>query len=128
MLNLFIRYFTPKSFVVDTLKEVYFDDDLIRQSTIDRYYDLTLFENNRQAFIDRAYIEREDYTVRLKNIQSPTLILWGENDEWIPVSDAEKFKAMIPKAVVKIMPQTGHVPMEERPAESLAIALNFLKD
>ena len=128
VLNLFIRYFTPKSFVVDTLKEVYFDDDLIRQSTIDRYYDLTLFENNRQAFIDRAYIEREDYTVRLKNIQSPTLILWGENDEWIPVSDAEKFKAIIPKAVVKIMPQTGHVPMEERPAESLAIALNFLKD
>ena len=49
----------------------------------------------------------------------------GENDEWIPVADAEKFKAMIPQAEVKIMPQTGHVPMEERPAESLAIALSF---
>ena len=126
VLNLFIRYFTPKAFIEKNLKEVYYDEERISQETVDRYYDLTLFENNRQAFIDRSYIEREDYTNRIKTIKVPTLILWGAEDAWIPVSDAAKFKAALPQAVVKIMPATGHVPMEERPEESLAIALDFL--
>ena len=128
VLNLFIRYFTPKSFIEKNLREVYYDKDLIQQSTIDRYYDLTLYDKNRQAFIDRAFIERENYTERLKEIKSPTLILWGEEDAWIPVSDAKKFKVALPQAEVNILPKTGHVPMEERPTESLAIALDFLND
>ena len=128
VLNIFIRYFTPKAFIEKNLKEVYYDEERISQETVDRYYDLTLFENNRQAFIDRSYIEREDYTNRIKTIKVPTLILWGAEDAWIPVSDAAKFKAALPQAVVKIMPATGHVPMEERPEESLSIALDFLNN
>ncbi len=126
ILNLFIRYITPKSFVKKNLKEVYYNDDLITNKTIDRYYDLTLFEGNRDAFIDRSLIEREDYTDRLSLIQSPALVLWGENDEWIPVEDSEKFKAHLNNIKVVIMPKTGHIPMEERPKESVATALDFL--
>lgn len=128
VLNLFIRHFTPKSFIEKNLKEVYYDDDLITQQTIDRYYDLTLFEGNRQAFIDRAYIEREDYTARLGDIDLPTLVLWGENDAWIPVTDASRFNAALPQSKVVILPNTGHVPMEERPEESLNVVLQFLSN
>lgn len=127
VLNNFIRYVTPRSFIEKNIKEVYYDHSLIKDSTIDRYYDLTLFEGNRTAFIDRAYIEREDYRDRLSLISAPTLILWGENDNWIPVSDAARFKAAIKNAQVVIMPKTGHVPMEERPQESLAVVTAFLK-
>ena len=126
VLNNFIRYVTPRSFIEKNIKEVYYDHSLIKDSTIDRYYDLTLFEGNRTAFIDRAYIEREDYRDRLSLISAPTLILWGENDNWIPVSDAARFKAAIKNAQVVIMPKTGHVPMEERPQESLAVVTAFL--
>ncbi len=126
LLNNFIRYVTPRSFIEKNIKEVYYDESLIKDETIDRYHDLTQYVGNRQAFIDRAYVEREDYTERLSSIQAPTLILWGENDAWIPVSDAAKFKAAIPKAEVVIMPKTGHVPMEERPRASLAICRAFL--
>ena len=85
-----------------------------------------MFEGNRQAFIDRAYIEREDYTDRLEIIQTETLVLWGENDAWIPVDDAAKFQAALSNSTVKIMPKTGHVPMEERPEESLSIVMDFI--
>ena len=128
ILNFFIRYITPKSFVKKNLKEVYYNDDLITNETIDRYYDLTLFEGNREAFIDRSFIERENYTDRLSLIQSPALVLWGENDEWIPVEDSEKFKAHLNNIKVVIMPKTGHIPMEERPKESVDIALDFLSN
>ena len=126
VLNNFIRYVTPRSFIEKNIKEVYYDPSLIKASTLDRYYDLTLFEGNRDAFIDRAYIEREDYRDRLSLIKAPTLILWGENDAWIPVSDAPKFKAAIENAQVVIMTETGHVPMEEKPKESLSIVTDFL--
>ena len=128
IINNFIRYVTPRSFIEKNLNEVYFDSSLIKEETITRYHDLTQFEGNRAAFIDRAYIEREDYTDRLSLIDAPTLVLWGENDAWIPVGDAAKFKVAISHAQVVIMPKTGHVPMEERPKESLAIALSFLTD
>ena len=127
ILNNFIRYITPRSFIEKNIKEVYFDETLIKESTIDRYHDLSQYKGNRQAFIDRSFVEREDYTERLGLIQAPTLILWGENDAWIPVSDAPRFKAAIKDAQMVIMPKTGHVPMEERPKESLAIVLDFLR-
>ena len=126
VLNNFIRYVTPRSFIEKNIQEVYYDPTLIKASTLDRYYDLTLYEGNRDAFIDRAFIEREDYRDRLSLIKAPTLILWGENDAWIPVSDAPKFKAAIENAQVVIMPETGHVPMEEKPKESLAVVADFL--
>jgi pimeloyl-ACP methyl ester carboxylesterase len=126
IINNFIRYVTPRSFIEKNIREVYYDETLIKEATIDRYHDLTQYSGNREAFIDRAYIEREDYTKRLGLVKSTTLILWGENDEWIPVSDALKFESALPNASVIIMPKTGHVPMEEKSKESVSIVKDFL--
>ena len=64
--------------------------------------------------------------MRLRLITSPTLILWGRNDHWIPVTNAKKFLKGLPNAQLKIMEETGHIPMEERPLESVAYILKFL--
>ena len=127
LINSFLRYFTPRAFIEKNLKEVYFNDSLITEEIIRRYHELNLFKGNRSAFIDRANIKREDYSFRMQYIQTPTLVLWGENDAWIPVGDAKKFKDAIKNSKIVIMPKTGHIPMEERPLESLEIALDFLK-
>ena len=52
--------------------------------------------------------------------------MWGQNDEWINVKFAQKFKKMIKESRVSIMEKTGHIPMEERPFESLKIVEDFL--
>ena len=127
-LNFLVKKTSAKFLIKKSLKEVYYDDKLISKSTIDRYYKLNLREGNRQAFIDRALINYVDYTSRLKKIKSPTLILWGENDEWINVKFAQKFKSMIKDSRVSIMNRTGHIPMEEKPYESLKIMQDFLMD
>lgn len=127
-LNFLVKKTSAKFLIKKSLKEVYYDDKLISKSTIDRYYKLNLREGNRQAFIDRALINYVDYTSRLKKIKSPTLILWGENDEWINVKYAQKFKSMIKDSRVSIMNRTGHIPMEEKPYESLKIMQDFLMD
>ena len=56
------------------------------------------------------------------------MILWGENDIWIPVENGLKFDAKLLNSRLVIMKETGHVPMEERPEESLVHLLDFLNE
>jgi pimeloyl-ACP methyl ester carboxylesterase len=53
---------------------------------------------------------------RLGEIACPTLIVWGERDRLVPVADASEFERRIPDARKVIYPDTGHLPMLERPA------------
>ena len=125
-INKIIRYVTPRFFIKNTLKEVYFDKTKLTDKKIDTYRDLILRENNRESFINRSNSEPVDYTSRLKLITCSTQIIWGNEDEWIPVENAKFFSKSIQNTRVDIMQETGHLPMEERPYESLELLLNFI--
>ena len=125
-INKILRYVTPRFFIKNTLKEVYFDKTKLTDKKIDTYRDLILRENNRESFINRSNSKPVDHTKRLKLITAPTQILWGNEDEWIPVENAKFFSKSIQNTRVDIMQETGHIPMEERPYESLELFLNFI--
>jgi pimeloyl-ACP methyl ester carboxylesterase len=128
ILSQILRYVTPRSIIEKNLKEVYFDDSKITDKLIDRYHDMALRAGNRQAFIDRSKLNFEDDTRLLKNISCPTLILWGANDQWIPASNGNAFVEKIAASELVVMPNTGHVPMEERPTESLNFVRPFISN
>ena len=46
-------------------------------------------------------------------LKMPTLILWGEQDQLIPVSVAHDWHKAVAGSTLIIYPATGHVPMEE---------------
>lgn len=56
----------------------------------------------------------------------PTLILWGERDGIFDVSGAWPLKARWPGSRLEILPETGHLPMLERPAATAARYRRFL--
>jgi pimeloyl-ACP methyl ester carboxylesterase len=56
-----------------------------------------------------------DFEDRIPDISCPTLIIWGHNDEIVPVEDAYEYERLIPGARRVIFEDTGHVPMLERP-------------
>jgi len=122
-----LRYVTPRFFIKNTLKEVYHDESKLTDKKIDTYRDLILREDNREAFIYRSKNKSVDYTDRLNEIKIPTQILWGDNDAWIPVENAKLFAEKISNVKVDIMKDTGHIPMEERPEESLKLFVDFIK-
>ena len=126
ILNQILKHITPKSLIKDNLEQVYFDDSKVTENLVDRYHQMILRKGSRAAFIERAKLEGQDYTELLYTIKSPTLIIWGEDDLWIPVEDGFKFKERMANSNLVIMKETGHVPMEEKPLESVALALNFL--
>jgi pimeloyl-ACP methyl ester carboxylesterase len=62
----------------------------------------------------------------LARVRAPTLILWGRDDHWIPVADAERFHAALPGSRVVLIDDCGHVPQEERPAVVVKRLREFL--
>jgi non-heme chloroperoxidase len=55
--------------------------------------------------------------VQLRDIDVPTLILWGEQDALFPREEQERLAAAIPGATLKIYPETGHAVHWERPEQ-----------
>ncbi|HPH46138.1 MAG TPA: alpha/beta hydrolase [Chryseolinea sp.] len=110
------------------MKKVYANPDLITPQLIDRYFQLMLRQGNRHATWLRLQQLRNPPIDSLSFITVPTLILWGEKDEWINVESAYQFNNAIKRSKIVTIPEAGHTPMEESPNESLPPVLDFLKE
>lgn len=51
----------------------------------------------------------------LTTLPMPTRILWGEQDQWQPISYAQRLAEDIPEATLVTVPDGGHFLMEDRP-------------
>jgi pimeloyl-ACP methyl ester carboxylesterase len=123
-----LRWAPIRGAVRRSLLDVYVDDSKVTPALVDRYTDLMRRPGNRAAFGDRARraSRPEDYQ-RLPELRVPTLILWGEQDQWIPVAHAERFHAAIPDSRLVRYPDLGHLPMEEDPARTARDVMEFLR-
>jgi pimeloyl-ACP methyl ester carboxylesterase len=61
----------------------------------------------------------------VREVRVPTLIIWGRNDRWVPVADADRFASAIPAARKVVLEECGHLPQEERPAEVARLLEEF---
>ncbi|MDF1865984.1 MAG: alpha/beta hydrolase [Saprospiraceae bacterium] len=117
---------TPKSLIEKSLSEVFYNDALVSDEIVNRYFDMTLREGNRQAFGDRVAQVQYNNSDLVKTVQNETLIIWGAHDEWIPVECAHNFHRDLPNSELKIYEKCGHIPMEEKAKESGQDVLTFL--
>lgn len=131
IINSLFLYLTPKMVIKDNIKQVYADDSKITDKLITRYHEMALRTGNRQAFIDRA---KTDFKLgnntnleKLKSIKSPTLLIWGAKDNWIPLDNGKRMDSLLPNSKLVILENSGHVPMEENPTVSVEILKEFLE-
>jgi pimeloyl-ACP methyl ester carboxylesterase len=64
---------------------------------------------------------------RLYKISQPMLIMWGAQDELIPVSVGESIHKSVPQSVLNIVEGCGHLAPEECPRPVIAGTVEFLK-
>jgi len=70
--------------------------------------------------------DRADSTDLLEQIDVPTLILHGEADQIIPLSESELMHNKIPNSILEIIPNAGHLPNMEQPEVFNQLTANFL--
>ena len=128
ILNKVLTVLTPRFMAKSSVENVYSDKALITEELVDRYFELTLREGNRQALADRMTGMEDLSTVsEIKTITQPTLILWGEEDHLIPLANAHLFHTNLPNDTLVVLKNSGHVPMEENPNKSLLSVLDFIE-
>jgi pimeloyl-ACP methyl ester carboxylesterase len=71
---------------------------------------------------DAEHISRDAHL-----ITQPTLLLWGENDQEIPLADGERLHADIPNSRLKVFLECGHLPHEEYPEAFTNVVIDFCK-
>ena len=67
-------------------------------------------------------------TVHLRNIISPTLVIFGKQDGTVPVEQAYIFKDQLSSAQLLIIDNCGHFPMYEKFEDYMTTLEGFLKE
>jgi pimeloyl-ACP methyl ester carboxylesterase len=88
----------------------------VRPGTVPAIRSLGASSAGREALVSRS----------LPRVLARTLVLWGDDDRWIPIAHADRFLAAIPGARKAVIPACGHVPQEEKPEEVARLVLAFL--
>ena len=132
ILNSLFLYLTPQFIIRKNIEQVYGNKLKVTDSLIIRYHKMSLRTGNRKAFIDRAKIDfnlnKKSNLAKLKSVKSPTLLIWGAKDTWIPLENGKRMDSLLPNSKLVILKNSGHVPMEENPEESLVFLNIFLNN
>ncbi|ROM79348.1 alpha/beta hydrolase [Pseudomonas brassicacearum] len=89
-----------------------------------------LGETGQAAFYRQIAQMDERYTREAEglypNVRCPTQILWGEDDQWIPIERGRALQRLIPGAQLHPVPNAGHLVQEDAPEAIVAAVLRFL--
>ena len=117
----FARFIAPRSMFESSIQTSMSVQSKIDDKLIDRYWELNRYPGNREATMKRFSLPHNNWAAskeKLSAIKVPVMIMWGEQDNLIPVSSAKWFAEAIPGAKLVVYPKVGHIPMEEVPDES----------
>lgn len=122
-----LPYMLPTALLRMSLAPAYADPAHMTGAMVQRYRDMLLAPGVRDAVIARMrQVVLTDPVLRLRGLHIPVLLLWGQKDAMIPVSNAADYRAALPDSTLAILPDLGHVPQEEAPAISLPPVRAFL--
>jgi pimeloyl-ACP methyl ester carboxylesterase len=122
----------PRFATTRVLRKCYYHKDRITEEQIDTYAYYGSLPGAREAIVATAQQiippNIEAVTARYKTIKVPVLIIWGAEDEVVPLSVGHNFQRDIPNSKLVILPECGHMPPEEEPQETNRLIKQFLKE
>jgi pimeloyl-ACP methyl ester carboxylesterase len=131
-----------QKYAVQTIDELFI---LKKPQQIQRLFDLVTFTNPRLPKILlksiysgyfnknnaeltqllRLLLKEQDNFPNFKTGNIPTLVVWGEQDELFSLAEGKLFSDTI-GAQFKVIPNCGHAPQVDQPAEFLKILQQFI--
>jgi pimeloyl-ACP methyl ester carboxylesterase len=128
------RLLPPRMATALVLKKCYFKKDKITEEQVDTnaYYGSlpgaseAISQTAKQLAKHLKLPGIEDIIKRYRDIKVPVLIIWGDEDEVVPLEVGRNFKRDIPRAELVVLPQCGHIPPEEEPLATRQAISGFL--
>ncbi len=128
VINNLLLYATPKALVRKSLETIYFDQARVTDAQVERFHDVAIREGNREVALQIFKGSFKGGKLeRIKEIKTPTLILWGDHDNVIGVNNVENFLKDIQGSKSEVYKNVGHVPMEEVPGKVASSILGFVQ-
>ena len=122
-----IKFSLPKILVRKSIAPAFYDASALSDRLVDRYYDMLRAPGVRAAILERGnQTIYTDPVPRLKQITAPTLLVWGEQDQMIPSSNAQSYAEVLANSKTVLLPKLGHLAQEEQPEIALGHVVEFL--
>ena len=120
----------PRAVLRMSLAPAYAQPEVVMtDALVQRYHDLMRAPGVRPAILARlAQLNLLPPEPLLRRIAAPTLLIWGDQDQMIPIANAQDYLKALPSARLVVLPGVGHVPHEEAPAAGLAALQAFLAE
>jgi len=123
---LLTRYVTKER--VGKILESAYHQNIVTAEVIEGYYNRLVIGQWAQSLLAMTRDMSENtITFALAGLEFPTLILWGENDTWVARTSIDKWRNEIPSAEFHVIPETGHMLMEEEADLFNNTVLTFLE-
>jgi pimeloyl-ACP methyl ester carboxylesterase len=122
-----ILSFRGRGLTARLLKSTYADPSKVTPADVDQYYAPATDPRYGRAL--RAVLREFDFSAlegRLDSVQTATLLIWGEQDRWVPPGVGRRFAAQLLRAAFLTVPHAGHSVQEEAPAETNRLLIRFL--
>ena len=109
-------------------ESVFYNPEVASKELVDEVYEVVNNRNKAIRIVATAKSAvRHNLGDKLHNIEVPTLLIWGKEDEVTPAWVGEKFNELIPSSELHLVEECGHAPMMEKPKEFNDILEDFLK-
>lgn len=103
----------------------------LREDEMALYVEPWLGDEGQAAFYRQIAQMSDRFTDEIENrfgeMRCPVTILWGQEDEWIPVERGRELARRIPGASFQMVSQTKHLVQEDAPEAIVATVLDFLR-
>lgn len=88
-------------------------------------------DDGQKAFYQQIAQSSQKYTDEIEplytDIEKPIVILWGQDDSWIPIKQGEKLSKLLTNCSLIPIENAGHLVQEDQPALVLSYILKHLK-
>ncbi|WP_040204636.1 alpha/beta fold hydrolase [Neobacillus jeddahensis] len=127
--HLFVKYWFARTGVKKNLQAALYNHSIINEEMIDGYLQPFLQDEIFGA-LTRMIRDREGDLPGeiLKQIKTPCLLIWGEEDKSIPLKVGEQLQKDLTHSELIVLKETGHALPEERPFEVFQFIKQFLEN
>ncbi|WP_119271114.1 alpha/beta fold hydrolase [Taklimakanibacter deserti] len=103
----------------------------LREEELALYMKPWLGAEGQAAFYRQIAQMDQRFTDEIENrfgeMRCPVTILWGKDDDWIPLERGQELARRIPDAQFRVVPDAKHLVQEDAPEAIVATVLDFIR-